>query len=51
MIKPLAAHIQGGGGGKSHFANAGGKNADGLAAALEEGKATLKEALQTFTEQ
>ena len=51
MIKPLAAHIQGGGGGKAHFANAGGKNAEGLAAALEEGQATLEGALQTFTEQ
>jgi alanyl-tRNA synthetase len=50
MIRPLAEHIQGGGGGKAHFANAGGKEPDGLAIALKEGQSTLEEALQTFTE-
>ena len=51
LIKPLAAHIQGGGGGKPHFANAGGKNPDGLAQALKEGKNNLEGALQANTEQ
>ncbi len=50
MIRPLAEHIQGGGGGKPHFANAGGKQPEGLAIALKEGQSTLQEALQTFTE-
>ena len=38
IIKQLAAHIQGGGGGQDFFATAGGKNPDGIEAALDEGK-------------
>ena len=34
IIKEAAKHIQGGGGGQPHFATAGGKNAEGLSAAL-----------------
>ena len=37
-IKTLAAHIQGGGGGQPFFATAGGKNAEGLEKALDEGR-------------
>jgi len=36
FIRSAAKHIQGGGGGQPHFATAGGKNADGLNAAVEE---------------
>ena len=36
IIRSAARHIQGGGGGQAHFATAGGKNADGLAAAMDE---------------
>ncbi|MDY6249197.1 MAG: alanine--tRNA ligase [Prevotella sp.] len=35
IVREAAKLIQGGGGGQSHFATAGGKNADGLAAAIE----------------
>ncbi|RNC63607.1 alanine--tRNA ligase [Proteiniphilum sp. X52] len=35
MIREAAGHIQGGGGGQPHFATAGGKNADGLIAAVD----------------
>ena len=36
LVKEAAKLIQGGGGGQPHFAQAGGKNADGLNAALEQ---------------
>ncbi len=35
IIREAAKHIQGGGGGQKHFASAGGKNADGLSAAMD----------------
>ena len=35
LIKDAAKHIQGGGGGQPHFATAGGKNKDGLSAAID----------------
>lgn len=42
IIKDLAAHIQGGGGGQPFYATAGGKEADGIQAALNEAKSKLK---------
>lgn len=36
LLRSAAKHIQGGGGGQPHFATAGGKNVDGLSAAVEE---------------
>ena len=36
MIKSAAKHIQGGGGGQPWFATAGGRDVNGLAAAMEE---------------
>ena len=36
LLRTAAKHIQGGGGGQPHFATAGGKNVDGLNAAVEE---------------
>lgn len=36
IIRSAARHIQGGGGGQAHFATAGGKNPDGLIAAIDE---------------
>jgi alanyl-tRNA synthetase len=36
LIRSAAKHIQGGGGGQPHFATAGGKNVDGLSAAINE---------------
>jgi alanyl-tRNA synthetase len=35
LIKEVAKLIQGGGGGQPHFAQAGGKNPDGLTAAVD----------------
>jgi len=35
MVREAAKLIQGGGGGQPHFAQAGGKNADGLSAAID----------------
>ena len=35
LIREAAALIQGGGGGQPHFATAGGKNPDGLSAAVD----------------
>ena len=36
LLRAAAKHIQGGGGGQPHFATAGGKNVNGLKAAVEE---------------
>lgn len=36
IIRSVAKHIQGGGGGQAHFATAGGKNPEGLGAAIEQ---------------
>ena len=41
FIRSAAKHIQGGGGGQPHFATAGGKNPDGLGAAIDELLETL----------
>ncbi len=41
VIKQVAAHIQGGGGGQPFYATAGGKKAEGLAAALAEARQVL----------
>jgi alanyl-tRNA synthetase len=35
MVREAAKLIQGGGGGQPHFAQAGGKNADGISAAVD----------------
>ena len=35
LVKEAAKLIQGGGGGQPHFATAGGKNPDGLSAAVD----------------
>ena len=35
MVREAAKLIQGGGGGQPHFASAGGKNVDGLSAAVD----------------
>ena len=35
MVREAAKLIQGGGGGQPHYATAGGKNADGLSAAVD----------------
>jgi alanyl-tRNA synthetase len=36
LIRSAAKHIQGGGGGQAHFATAGGRNVDGLVAAIDD---------------
>jgi len=43
LIKQVAKHIQGGGGGQPFYATAGGKNPDGIDAALEETKGLIGE--------
>lgn len=45
IIKKVSKHIQGGGGGQPFYATAGGKNPDGIDAALNESKELLKELL------
>jgi alanyl-tRNA synthetase len=44
LIRPAARHIRGGGGGQAHFATAGGKDIDGLNAAIDE----IKDAVLNF---
>jgi alanyl-tRNA synthetase len=45
MIREIAKEINGGGGGQSHFATAGGKNPDGLNKAFEKARKMISELL------
>ena len=45
IIRELAKHINGGGGGQAHFAQAGGANKDGLNAAIQDAKKILNNAV------
>ena len=42
LVKELAREINGGGGGQAHFATAGGTNAKGIQAVLENGRKILE---------
>ena len=42
VVRELGKHIQGGGGGQPFFATAGGKNPEGIQAALNEGKSYIE---------
>ena len=42
MIRPLAAHIKGGGGGQPTYANAGGVDGGGLTTALKKPPSILE---------
>jgi alanyl-tRNA synthetase len=43
MVREMAKHIKGGGGGQPFYATAGGKDVNGLSQALEKGKSIVKE--------
>ncbi len=45
MIKQVAKHIQGGGGGQANFASAGGKNPEGLSKAIDEARQIVKSSI------
>ena len=45
IVREAAKLIQGGGGGQPHFAQAGGKNIDGLSAALDKMNELVRAAL------
>ncbi len=47
IIRDAAAEIQGGGGGQSFFATAGGKNPEGIEKAVNQAAETIKEILRT----
>jgi alanyl-tRNA synthetase len=46
LVKALATHIGGGGGGRPEMAQAGGKRADGLQAALDAGVQAIQRQLE-----